>query len=250
MKPRNRAKLAVRRSPALWSSYVAVRFPTQAYKDASDAVCLPRHDLLLDGYPRSANSYLFNFLTRFHDDVDCVHHAHASATLEMARRFDVPAFVLLRDPLDAVTSNVIRSGGNLGYHEAHYEQYYGYVHEHLDDVTVVPFEAATRHPVSVLERLETELGLPHADPDPAEVEAANRSIEDHLEALAADKYGDAAEDKKAVPDADRDEQKARVKDELHQRPDIEKLRGLYREILHEAERAGTRLVGEVKAADM
>lgn len=236
MRSSNRAKLAVRASPALWSSVVGLTFTPQRWKAAGDAVCLPHHDLLLDGYPRSANSYIFNFLDQFHEDVRCVHHSHASATLKMARRFGVPSFVLLRDPLDAVTSNVIRSGGNLAYHEAHYAQYYGYVREHQDEFTVVPFEAAITDPAGVLERIEHALGLSPADPSPDEIEAANRRIEDHLEHLADAKYGDEAEDKKAVPDEDRDREKARVRAELADREEMDELRELYRAILDEADR--------------
>lgn len=231
MKARNRAKLAVRRSPALWSSYVTVSFPPRRFRSTRDQMCLPSHDLLLDGYPRSANSYVFNFVRRFVDDVRCVHHSHASATLKMADRFDVPSFVLLRDPLDAVTSNVIRSGGNLAYHEAHYEQYYRCVADELDDVTVIPFETATQDPVTVLNTVETELGLPPSDPSPERIEEVNRSIEDHLEHIAQQTHGEDAAETKAVPDERRDRQKARVRAELADREPIQRLRDLHAETL-------------------
>lgn len=230
----SRAKLAVRRSPALWSSYVTVSFPPQAYKSARDAVCLPHHDLLLDGYPRTANSYAYNFLTHFHDDVRCVHHSHASATLKMARRFGTPSVVLVRDPLDAVTSNLIRSEASLAYLEAHYDQYYGYVQDHADDVTVVPFETVTQDPVGFLEIVEAEVGLPHADPTPAQVAEANEAVRAHLEHLAEAKYGEDAQAKKAVPDEDRETEKARVRAELAERDAITELRGLYDDVLEQA----------------
>lgn len=234
MDARSRAKLAVRRSPTLWSSYVAVSFPPQRYKSARDAVCLPHHDLLVDGYPRTANSYAYNFLTRFHGDVRCVHHTHASATLKMARRFDTPPVVLVRDPLDAVTSNLIRSQGSLAYLEGHYEQYYDYVRDHADEVTVVPFETVTQDPVGFLEVVERETGLPPADPTQEQVAEANEAVQAHLERLAEAKYGDDAQAKKAVPDEDREDEKARVRAELSQRETIEELRDLYRTVLAEA----------------
>lgn len=234
MDARSRAKLAVRRSPALWSSYVTVSFPPQRYKSARDAVCLPHHDLLVDGYPRTANSYAYNFLTRFHGDVRCVHHTHASATLKMARRFGTPSVVLVRDPLDAVTSNLIRSQGSLAYLEGHYRQYYDYVREHADELRVVPFETVTQDPVGFLEIVETEAGLPRVDPRPEEVAEANDAVRAHLERLAEAKYGDDARDKKAVPDDDREDEKARVRAELSQRETIGELRELYRAVLAEA----------------
>lgn len=232
-----RAKLAVRRSPALWMSYVALRFPSQPYKATQDAICSPNHEVLLDGYPRSANSYVFNFLTHFHEDLRCVHHSHASATLKMANRFGVPSFVLIRDPLDAVVSNVIRSGGNLAYHEAHYEQYYGYVAENLEAVTLIPFASATKDPVTVLRLVEDELGLPRSDPTRQEVRMANERIEDHLEHIAREKYGEDAGDKKAVPDERRDRQKAHLKEELEETDTIHRLRQLHRRALQQAPRA-------------
>lgn len=231
MRASNRAKLTVRASPALWSAYVGLAFPPQRWKSARDAVCLPQHDLVLDGYPRSANSYVYNFVARFLDGQRVVHHTHASATLEMARRFDVPTFVLVRDPVDAVTSNVIRSGGNVDYHEAHYEQYHRSVLDDGDHVTVVPFETATQDPVRVLTLIERELGLPTSDPTPEDVAEAEAAIEAHLEHVAEDKYGDDAEDKKAVPDADRDETKARVREQVASRRAAPELRSLYEQLL-------------------
>lgn len=235
MDPSTRAKLAVRRSPALWSSYVTLRFPTQRYKATLDALCLPHHDLLLDGYPRAANSYAYNFLTHFHEELDCVHHSHASATLKMARRLEVPGFVLIREPLDALTSNVIRSGDHLPYYVGHYEQYYGYVRENLENVDLVPFDTVTQDPVAFLGFVEEQLGLPRTDPDPDEVQEANRAVEAHLENLAEAKYGEEATDKKAVPDADRERRKARVAAELEGREDVRALQDLYQEVLAAAD---------------
>lgn len=234
MQASHRAKLAVRASPPLWTSYVTVAFPAQRWKRARDAVCLPHHDLVLDGYPRSANSYAYNFVARFLDGHRVVHHSHASATLKMARALDVPAFVLVRDPLDAVTSNVIRSGGNVDYHEAHYEQYHRYVADHRENVTLIPFETATQHPERMLATIERELGLPPTEPSPGTVEETNERIQAHLEHLAEDKYGDDAADKKAVPDEDREARKARVRDRLADREAMADLRALYEDLRAEA----------------
>ncbi|PSG98095.1 hypothetical protein BRD56_02235 [Thermoplasmatales archaeon SW_10_69_26] len=197
-------------------------------------MCLPHHDLVLDGYPRSANSYMFNFAARFLDGHRIVHHSHASATLKMARRFGVPTFVLVRDPMDAVTSNVIRSGGNLPYHEAHYAQYHRYVDDHREAFTVVPFQTAIEDPTRVLAEIETSLGQEPSRPSPEAVAEAEAAISAHLERLAEDKYGDKADAKKAVPDEDREQQKARVRETVRERGPVAELDALYEALVGDA----------------
>ena len=64
--------------------------------------------ILIEGFPRSANSFAvaaFDFAQDWHPDV--AHHLHAAGHVLEAIRLGVPAIVLVRDPNDAVPELVI-----------------------------------------------------------------------------------------------------------------------------------------------
>lgn len=60
-------------------------------------------DLVVEGFPRSANSFAFHALKKMNPDLAFATHTHSPAQIVLAARWRVPTMVLLRDPLAAVT---------------------------------------------------------------------------------------------------------------------------------------------------
>ena len=68
----------------------------------------PRHKLVLDGFPRSGNSYL-EALVKSHMDLDhqvVGHHTHALAQFKKAKRLGIYCVCIIRNPLKVISSNV------------------------------------------------------------------------------------------------------------------------------------------------
>ncbi|MAE46381.1 MAG: hypothetical protein CMJ86_05750 [Planctomycetes bacterium] len=64
-----------------------------------------RTHIVIEGFPRSANTFLVHYLRlATHDELNVAHHLHDAGQVDRALRMDLPVFVLLRDPLDAVVS--------------------------------------------------------------------------------------------------------------------------------------------------
>ncbi len=65
--------------------------------------------IVIEGYPRSANSYA---LAAFHisngKDIPVAHHLHSAVNVEIGVRRGMPVLVLLREPLDAASSLLLR----------------------------------------------------------------------------------------------------------------------------------------------
>ena len=70
-----------------------------------------RTDLVVEGFPGSANSYVVSALRVLHPDAVLAHHLHSVAQLARARRFGLPALLLVRDPVDAAVAQWIRLPG-------------------------------------------------------------------------------------------------------------------------------------------
>ncbi|QHI68063.1 hypothetical protein [Tichowtungia aerotolerans] len=67
-----------------------------------------KSDLLIEGYPRSGNTFA---CTAFHvaqpSPVTVASHLHCPGHLKRALRLDIPCMILIRRPLDAISSMVI-----------------------------------------------------------------------------------------------------------------------------------------------
>jgi DNA (cytosine-5)-methyltransferase 1 len=61
-------------------------------------------DLLIDGHPRSANTFMVSAFTAANPGASVTHHHHHAMTFEVAASWGVPALCLIRDPLDAAAS--------------------------------------------------------------------------------------------------------------------------------------------------
>ena len=68
-------------------------------------------DLVIEGFPRSANSF-FEMALRAYlpKTLQFAHHCHARAHVEEAVRRGIPCIVLIRNPIDAIVSYLEESG--------------------------------------------------------------------------------------------------------------------------------------------
>lgn len=72
----------------------------------------PDTDVVVEGYPRSANTFLYRIIRAAADDSFKIgHHVHRPQQVTMALRYGVPCFVLFRHPLDAIASFLVREPG-------------------------------------------------------------------------------------------------------------------------------------------
>jgi hypothetical protein len=70
----------------------------------------PDTDLLIEGYPRSANTFaVIAFEHANGTGLQIAHHLHSPVNLERAVQFGIPAIALIRDPLPTIASHMVRS---------------------------------------------------------------------------------------------------------------------------------------------
>lgn len=117
-------------------------------------------DLVVEGFPRSGNTFaVFAFREAQEREVRIAHHMHAPAQIMRAAALGVPALVLLRDPVDAALSLVLRdprysAEGALRYYVSFYEAVAGY----RDHFVLGAFEEVTRDYGPIIERVNERFG--------------------------------------------------------------------------------------------
>ena len=74
----------------------------RAYKDS---------DLVLEGFPRSANTVAVLTLQYSNKNLKMGHHLHVPAHIKYAARHCIPCLIVIRNPIDSVVSLMVMEGG-------------------------------------------------------------------------------------------------------------------------------------------
>lgn len=72
----------------------------------------PNCDILLEGFPRSANTFLHRIIRyATKDTLNISHHVHRHEQIIMAMKYNIPSFLLFREPHQAIASYLVRVKG-------------------------------------------------------------------------------------------------------------------------------------------
>jgi hypothetical protein len=74
-------------------------------------------------------------------DIHIGHHTHSTANIARALRFSIPVVVLIRNPIDAITSSVIAKGrGDIDDEFEYYQAFYRWVEPRAESIVMAEFE--------------------------------------------------------------------------------------------------------------
>jgi hypothetical protein len=148
---RKRAQIFAGKHPAVFSSLYRLK--------GEDRVVKPTTQLVIEGYPRSANTFaVWAFRQAQHEEVHLAHHLHHPAQVIQAARWKVPTLVLIREPKDAVISWVARDPQPVNLALRHYVSFYETVANYRDAYVLGTFEEVTGDYGAVIERLNDKFG--------------------------------------------------------------------------------------------
>ncbi|WP_273844799.1 hypothetical protein [Rubrobacter calidifluminis] len=227
---RERTRIRVGRHPSLFFAIYGVR---SGYREM---LVSRQTRLVIEGFPRSGNTFaVFAFRQAQEVPVRIAHHLHAPAQVIRASRLGIPALVLIRNPMDAVVSLMLReprfsAGMALSYYISFYEAVAGF----RDSYVLGTFEEVTRDYGSVIERVndrfDTSFGV---------FEHTGETVKDVFarieEAHRAKRNSVLVEEKVARPSATKAGLKAGLRKELARDPALEPLveraRAVYGELV-------------------
>jgi hypothetical protein len=117
-------------------------------------------DLVIDGYPRSANSFAVNaFFSAQEEPVRVSHHLHAAANIIYAAKRNIPVLLLVRTPEDAVPSYAIYSSVSL-MHALNYNiRFHRHVAPFIQQLCVADFHQIRTDYGAVMHRLNRKYNL-------------------------------------------------------------------------------------------
>lgn len=96
-------------------------------KYGTKRACGPKTDIVIEGYPRSSNSFTVSMLKLFDKNeprISIAHHTHSVDNLRLGIGYGIPVVVLARPPEDALLSYLIYSNRTVEFVARHYISFY------------------------------------------------------------------------------------------------------------------------------
>jgi hypothetical protein len=179
--------------------------------------------IVIEGFPRSGNTFaVFAFRHAQRHDVPIAHHLHAPAQVIRAVELGVPAVVLVRDPLEAVPSLILRDPRfSMGIALRYYVSFYEAVAEQRDGYVLATFEDVTRDYGAVIERVNARFDTGFAPFEHTEDNVA-RVFSLIEESHRAKRRNKVVEEEIAIPSAAKSAPKGELKGRLWS-PEFESL---------------------------
>lgn len=151
-------KIWIRNQPLLFSTF----WKLKENRHLQRRVVRRGDAAVIEGFPRSANTFAsVAFSMSQQSAVLFGNHFHSPAQFQLARKYKVPALLLMREPLDAAKSYVLFSGGRITAIEA-LLRYIGF-HTPLIDIqgsfVVARFEEVISDFSKPIERLNSQFNV-------------------------------------------------------------------------------------------
>ena len=177
----------------------------------------PGTEIVIEGFPRSANSFAVAAFARAQGrKPQIAHHVHAPAQIIAAARASVPAIVLIRDPEDAVLEYVIKKPAiTIAQALRGYTRFYAPLMRHRSAFVTGVFDEVTSDFGNVIGRLNERFGttfreFEHTDDN---ARATLNEIDQYWRGLLGP--GEQLEIVVGRPSAVRDEMKERLRQAFH-----------------------------------
>jgi len=207
-------KLHLKGNPLIFPLYMLFTQMNKKHITLKTRLCLPWYDIVLDGYQRSGNSFAYNLVTYFYPSLKVVHHTHSVATLKTSFLFKIPIVILLRNPVDAICSSLVRSRKNPRFLINNYIWFYSYVQKKIDKIKLVSFETVTGAPHLLLKVIAQSVGMRERIIDKNEISAVEQVIFRKLVAIEKSKGKSDYQKTVAIPSQIKEEEKKKIKSKV------------------------------------
>ncbi len=111
-------------------------------------------EIVIEGFPRSANTFAvvaFNFSQG--RDVPMAHHLHVEAQILRGAELGIPVIALIRHPVDAINSLMVRHPGSIDDYAKRYVEFYSTVLRVADKVVIADFNDVISDFGAVIQRV-------------------------------------------------------------------------------------------------
>jgi hypothetical protein len=93
-----------------WPTFYLPLARLQSHGDCFFSVVSAKSEVVIEGFPRSGNTFAFlAFRMAQEREIEIAHHTHAPAQIKAAVRMGLPVLLIVRTPLDALSSLLVQA---------------------------------------------------------------------------------------------------------------------------------------------
>jgi hypothetical protein len=116
--------------------------------------------LVVDGFPRSGNTFLADAIVVSQgQDFKFAHHSHLPENLLLGIELGIPSVVIFREPLQAIGSFMLYSEQNEVQATKRWIRFYQALEDSIDKLAVVSFEDIVKRPKATLSAISSAFDL-------------------------------------------------------------------------------------------
>jgi len=193
-------------------------------------------DYVVEGFPRSSNSYFVRSLThqlskKNIDNVSIAHHTHDIYNLELGMALNIPCIALIREPKEAILSTYIYYDKKKPIKQLinDYRKFYIFVSENNTKLLVIDFKAVTNDISQVFDEINKRF---YTD-IPRTIDTEDiKDIEEKMQKSSMSKRTNEKHIKQSgLPSKERELIKDRLRNEVSQEVELAGLSNLYASIM-------------------
>jgi hypothetical protein len=206
-------KRFIRRHPSLYFTLCGWKPSVRRLRGRPDS------QLILEGYPRSANtSSMYALYYAQGSDFTVGHHLHVPAHIKYAVQHKLPCLVIMREPLDCVASLLLmRGGGDSRVLLLDYIDFAAAAIDACKHIIIVSFKDVISQGMGfAIQRLNQRFGTDFKEPDGSEEEQA--WVKDQILNLNRQYGGD--QDRLSLPTEAKREKVGRIKEQVRTNSDL------------------------------
>tara|TARA_B100002052_G_scaffold297744_1_gene329228 strand:+ start:396 stop:1100 length:705 start_codon:yes stop_codon:yes gene_type:complete len=102
-------------------------------------------DLVIEGFPRSANTFCKAAFLMIDSHLSIASHIHLPINIKLGLKNKIPIIILIRKPIDAITSHIIRSSSNVSNAINSYKRFHINISYNDSRVLFVKFETIVKN---------------------------------------------------------------------------------------------------------
>lgn len=129
-------------------------YRTFTHKSVKNLVVNLKTDITIEGFPRSGNTFaVVAFLLSQDKHIRIAHHLHIPAQITYSVKNNIPCMVVIRSPIDTITSLSKISDESFTTLVKYYISYHKIILEHQQDLLIVDFSTITKDYGAVIDQL-------------------------------------------------------------------------------------------------
>lgn len=142
------------------NNYLGFKYITRKISKRSNMIVSKNSDIVIEGYPRSANTFaVAGIKLAQNDQINIASHRHEIGHIRYALQLHKPVIVLIRNPIDAIVSFIIREDVSISFSINYYIYYYKKVNKYKNRVLILKFDEIIDHLDKSIDKINKKFNL-------------------------------------------------------------------------------------------